>query len=355
MRALISSLLFLSLVVTGGCQPEPELRAVLANATWADDASELLLIETQWMSTKPDVPHFNDSSGSDHEVVLFSAAPDLSGKTELLRFPTEEGPVGGTRGMLYQRAYWLRAAGKVIGREATNPFVRDLVSGARFDAVLPPADAAAFFGEAGADPSSLVVDYVPSPDGRTLAVVYKHTDTSSSEFRYTHAVAFFDLWRELSYLGGTSLEAWAGSRDKLRLIAPSPALWFNGPPEPDVIPIMGHQAIISTLQYLIWSKDSAGVFILAKGDVNLGEPNGGAFVPRTAPITPQPLGQSDLVPSLALATSHWAVSPTGQVVVISGDLGDVNAEITYSVHQDSAWIPFESVEEVPLSDVSEVF
>ena len=329
-------LVFAALTLAACADPTP--RFVTRNGSWAQDGSEVLLVESRWQSSDPSQPYYNDE-GSEWEVVLYRATPDLATKTELLRFPDEAEIMGG--GILYKPVFWLKEAGQVVGLEYNIPFARDLATGLRADARMPDAVTQAHFeGFDIPTDEGLVQSYAPSPDGRTLAVFYVlgYAPEGGGPFdiAFRHVVAFFDLEAKLSYLGSHVLDHWAGAMENLQFdqVVADVGLPVVEPPA------VSDREPLSFPASFLWAPDSSGIYVINRGDPDMGEVNEAAFVPRVAPYTPVMLAATDPLPGLPLVGPWGPVSPSGEALVIKENPDDPNHEVAVEVMQATGWVPY---------------
>ena len=354
MKNNLGFMLFVAVaVVFVGCAPK-EARTVRRNGVWAEDGSELLLMEAQWISKDPDSPYYDDTSGSERAIVFLRAKPDLSGATEIGRIEDAD-TLGAGGGALYHPLFWLKSAGKIIGLQYGNPFIYDSVAATYHEPAIPSSRVAAHFGADITDASGLVHDYAPSPDGGVLAVfyilAYQPAGGTIFDIAYVHAVGFFDI-ATAAYMGSTALELWRGISDNLVFYPPVADVGLT-PPTPPTIPTL---AVLTFPITFIWSKDSSGVYVVNKAN-DVGETHAAVFVAApTAPLpsTPvvTPLSLTDTVPELAIQTSHGPVSPTGEALVVYEETRNGEIAVDLRVMQATGWIAYGDGGVIPLSQLN---
>lgn len=286
-----------------------------ANATWASNSPEVLLLEFRYKTGTPQQPFFNSPDSVDWQIVAYRTERTLRQRREITRW-TNASKDGG--GLMHQPLHWLRDRQRLIFVESQSPTLLDLKSG-RSTALRPPdAIISTIVGE------SLVANTfgrspVPSPDGSTVGVYYTATYLSEGPLgphRFIHFMSFFD----------------SGSGEHLRSVR---VRFSDNSLDPYLLPNVPG---MPHFWRFLWHKDSGRVYVMHSTEAFLVSAKDGSVTPtKMVPARPVP-GPSGPISSagIYLYTQEFERRPNASKV---------------SERLVPGWVNFESVSLLPLQQV----
>ncbi len=277
-------------------------------AVWSPDGASLLVVRSEYTTTKPDEPYFATTGAKNFRLILeeadLTAADPLKARTTIEEF--EEGPGLGVATLLQggtpedQPVYWFPDLNRAVfgGRAAA---VRDVVKHTVWKAPVPLAELEEALGSVNEVYGNLtaaevasnldIQDAVPSPDGTRLAVLY-FTNYSLGDFVVTtfeyRVVGFFDL----------------ATKTLLRAVRVSPEVWHLLRTVEAYPELAGSDQNWATLA---WDPDGTGVWSYLYDSDNPEFPVGREV--QWVPLTGEP-ELATQVPQRPLPTASGPVSPT---------------------------------------------
>ncbi len=285
------------------------------NAAWSEDGQKLLLIESRYVTSRPEEPHFNATSAREWNVVLYRvprpASPGTIGRSgrEKIGAWKETASPGGS--IMYSPVYWLEKRKRLIAMQNQRPVLYNFESGRLMELDVPmdvkremvgPRMAEGVFGRGA----------TPSPDGRLIGVLYTigfSKKAGIAQLHFRHFMAFFDA------------ETGAHLRSKA-------IQWPDDVTDLDIVP----RADAMPKRYrFLWNKNSDGVYLASGGRAFL--------VPVAAAKKIKPAKQ---LPAHAVATPGGPVSDRGEFVYLAENQASPNRrELRVRVLKD--WVPFRRV------------
>lgn len=339
---IASSLILGLFALTAACS-STEVR-IRTNGAWSSDGTSVLAAETRYDTTDPTWPWYAAQGASNWRTTFIELAPDMSGGTELATIAELDTTQGG--GMQSAPMWWLAPQRTVIALEYHQAVAFDLAAGVRRTFDLPSAEKVRLFRRPAIDLSESAgpVAVVPSPDASRVAVFHTAPYLGSGGFtdmRFVHAIAIHSL--DGTFERAIALTAWDDTDEDLNLDLPPPVPMLPNPePGVDAFPPWGFVPVHYNTR-LLWTKDSAAVFVVDVDRPDEGDPTALAWRIDVATGAHTVV---DEVPAVALATKGGAVSDAGKLLATKAVEGAPN-EMTLELHALEGWVAFDDVTLVP--------
>jgi len=338
----LSSLI--GLVALAACAPT-EVR-VRSNAVFADDGQSIVIAETRYLTHQPEQPWFYAPEATGWQVSFLTAAPDLSNVTPGPVFDETYAQGGGIQSALI---HFVASRRTVVATEYHQAVAYDFDARVRRLYALPEDEKARLFVTGAGDLRPLMepVATVPSPSGAVVAVFYTSTFEGPGgmfDLRYVHAIGFFELGG--AFLRAVALSPWDGTEEDLMLDQPVPEPMLPQLQPPDFAGLGSVAA--SNPGRLIWSSDSAAVFVVDRDVNDAGVASGLAW--RIEVSTGAAASVAE-VPERAVPTLSGPVSDDGRMLVVRRSRAAPNDD-SLELYATTNWKPFAQLERVPVAEAT---
>lgn len=331
-------------LAAAACAPDTGV-VVQGNAAWSDDGALVLLAEARYETPRPDTPWWAETRGHGWRLAFVEADADLQPLRELSVRPD---PTGG--GALNAPLFWLRDAGRVVGRSYDEIFVLDLATSDRRLLEVPPSEGPRLlpgFVDDGTGLRGLVSGFAPSPGGDRVALMLTlayEGPGGTFDLRFAHALAFFD--GAGTYEGAVPLSRWDGTSEDLALAPPVPDL---GPPPVDPTRPPDRQGLLQPSRFL-WAKDGSGVFVVDVDRDEAGVPTDASEAVFVDAAT-RAVRDAPEVPAVALPTRGGPVADDGRVLLVDAPAETPNAARVV-LEQAAGWTGFDAAGRVPVREAT---
>lgn len=323
--AVLTMLACSNITWTASCAPaqEPVEREIWRNASFSADGQRVLQMALVYKSTAPDAPYFNDP-GAQNVAMRFRDS-DVDLRTDLHNFELSD-PVDSADFAPLVKPLWWKAADKLALFSGHDDLrVQRLDDGKLTALRIPQSELPGLFDGRESSADGLVLDYVPSPDEKWIAVFYRlviQDENNPLILHFYDAIAFFSFDLDATFLGALSLTPWQGEQEVLRLDPPLPVVEIPDP-APGEAPPINTRRILVHAHYMLWSDDSMSLLVVDHAN-EAGQSNRAAQISGFPPSL-QLLAQDAQIPAAAVATRGGGIREDGLALYADEPEDDANA------------------------------